>query len=122
QIFVIDDHHFYGQAKAMYRGQFLNVHLESAIAGNAKHARIRLCQLRPDSCGESKPHRAQSARRNKSPRGGRTVALPRPHLVLADVSNDDIVRRQAAEKFVEETHGWLRQTSGINLRALRPAG
>src|SRR5580693_7302593 len=41
--------------------------------------------------------------------------------MLAYVGNDDVILRQAAEKLVEKTNGWLRQSSRIKLRALRSA-
>ena len=46
------------------------------------------------------------------------VVLRRPHLVLADIGNDDVVFGQTAENFVEKTNRRLGQSPWIKLRAL----
>ena len=42
-----------GKAEAMHCGQFLNVHLKAAIAGNTEHAGIGLGQLHANRGGQS---------------------------------------------------------------------
>ena len=93
QIFVVHDHQLDGQSKPVYGGQFLNIHLESAVAGNAQHASFRLRQLHSHRRRQSKTHRTQPARSNEASRRRRLIPLRRPHLVLAHVRNHHAVLR-----------------------------
>src|SRR5437016_9764863 len=104
----------------MHGGQFLNVHLEAAVAGNAQHSCVRFRHLYPDCRGQSKTHSAQSPGCDESARQRRSVALRGPHLVLAYVGKNHAILRQAAEEFIEKTYPRRSESALIKFTALRP--
>src|SRR5579864_7199774 len=65
EILVVDDDHLDRQPETVNRGELLDVHLETAIAGNAEDAGVRLGQLHADRRWKSEAHRAQATGRNE---------------------------------------------------------
>src|SRR2546427_4330119 len=121
EILVVHDDHLDGQAEAAYCGQFLDVHLEAAVARDAEHGGIWLGQLDSNGPWQSETHCAQSARGDESTRARRAVTLRCPHLVLANVGQDHAVLWQPAEELVQKTNRRLCQASGVKFGAFRSA-
>ena len=99
--------------------QFLDVHLESAVAGDAEDASVGFGQLHADGGRQGEPHRAQSTGGDESSGRGRTIALRGPHLMQAHGGDDDAFFRQTAEQFVEKTNRGLSQPARVELGPVR---
>ena len=72
-------------------GQFLDVHQDRAVAGEADHGALRLGQRGADGGRQAEAHRAEPAGGQPLARAAERVGLRDPHLVLADVGGDDRV-------------------------------
>src|SRR5215467_15272149 len=117
QILVVDDHHLDRQIQSSHGGEFLNIHLEAAVARNTKHGRLGLRELNANRGWQGESHRTQTAGSDESSWRIRAISLRRPHLVLADIGKDDAMVWQPSEKFVEEADGRLRQSARIKFCA-----
>ena len=73
------------------RRELLRVHLDRAVAADADDRLVRAADLRAHRGGQSEAHRAETAGVDPPARRREVVVLRRPHLVLADVGDDDRV-------------------------------
>ena len=81
-------------------------HLEAAVADDGPDFRVGPGALGADRRRHGEPHRAESARRDERSRRLVVVVLRFPHLVLADVGDDDgvaVLRR--APQVVDDVRG-----------------
>ena len=85
---VVEQHD--GQVELLLHrgGQFLDVHLQAAVAAEADHPPSRAGQGRTDGRGQAEAHGAQAARGEQLARPAERVGLGDPHLVLAHVGGD----------------------------------
>jgi hypothetical protein len=73
-----------------HRGQLRRGHLEPAVADHPPRlVGLGLARLGADGGGQRKAHRAQAARRDQAARQVVMVVLRLPHLMLADVGDDE---------------------------------
>ncbi len=88
KVLVVQQQHFHGKLFTEAGCQFLDVHLETAVAVDIDDQRIGIGCLNSHRCRQSEAHRAQSAA--AEPRSGTTelVELGGPHLMLADANGD----------------------------------
>src|ERR1700689_2598860 len=105
QIAVVHDEHLDRDLLLRARCQLLGVHLHRAVAGDAAHQVLGAGHGRAHRGGQAEAHRAQAPRVDPAPRRGEVVVLRRPHLVLADVADDD---RLAARRLVQRLDHVLR--------------
>ena len=69
--------------------QFLDVHQDGAVAGEADHGAPGFGQGGADGGGQAEAHGAQTAGRKPLARPAQGIGLGHPHLVLAHVGGDD---------------------------------
>ena len=72
-----------------HRRQLAHRHLEAAVADDDPDFRVGPRDLGADRRGQREAHRAEAARRDERARRVVLVVLRFPHLVLADVGDDD---------------------------------
>ena len=89
QVLVIEQQHFHRQVFAVAGGQFLDVHLEAAVAIDIDDDRVGMSGLSADSRRQSEPHRAQPGTGEPRAWRGEFVVLSDPHLMLPHTRRDD---------------------------------
>ena len=103
QELVVEDDDLHVEVVLFHHGQFLERHLETAVAGDIDHRGVRISEGGPDGGREPETHGAQPARGDPSAWLVEAVILGRPHLVLAHLGRDDgIALGQAVDLFHRE--------------------
>ena len=95
---VVQDRHLHGDVVLHGRAQFLDVHLDAAVSGDAEHGLFGVRHLGADGRREPVPHGAEAAGGEPHPRLLELIELGGPHLVLPHVGGDDGV---AARYFID---------------------
>ena len=98
QVPVVHDEHLDRDLLLGAGGELLHVHLHRAVAGDADDGVVRTPHLSAHRRRQPEAHRAQAAGVDPPAGPGEVVALGGPHLVLADVRDDD---RVAAGRLVQ---------------------
>ena len=89
QMLVVQQQHLDRQTLAMAGRQFLDVHLETAIAVDVDYQRIRKGHLGSHRRWQAEAHRAQARAGEPSSGAAELVELGGPHLVLTDAYGND---------------------------------
>ena len=89
EVAVVDDGDVDLDVLLHHRLQLGLRHLEAAVADDGPHFAIGTRQLGADRRGHAEAHRAEAARGDERAGLGDLVVLRGPHLVLADVGDDD---------------------------------
>jgi hypothetical protein len=106
EVAVVEDQHGDGEVEFGEEGEFLDVHQDRAVAGNARDAAgaatpgVTQGEGGADGGGEAEAHGAEAAGREERAGRAEGPGLGDPHLVLADVGGDD---RVGGERSGEET-------------------
>src|ERR671917_131624 len=87
EIAVVEDGHFDVQPEIPDGSEFLEVHLDAAVAGHYPHRLVRVGERHAHRRREREAHRAQAPRGDVAVLLGELEELGRPHLVLADVGD-----------------------------------
>ncbi len=86
---VVEDKHLHRNIVDGCGGHFLAVHLERTVAGNADNLRVGAPEGSTDGSREAESHGAQATGGNERARTLAVDELRRPHLMLADLGDDD---------------------------------
>ena len=86
---VVENDDFDVDTVLMECGKFLTVHHDAAVAGKEDDRRSGTADFSTHGRRKAVPHRPQSPGGNEVPRFIQVEELSRPHLMLADVGNDD---------------------------------
>ena len=84
EVLVVDDEDLDRKPVLLNRREFLQVHHERRLAGDAHHQPLGIGDLGADRRREAVAHGAETARRHPAQRALEVEELGRPHLVLAD--------------------------------------
>ena len=110
EVVVVHDEHLDRDPLLRARRELLHVHLDRAVAGDADDRLVRTADLRAHRGRQPEAHRAETAGVDPPARRREVVVLRRPHLVLADVGDDD---RVAAGRLVQRLDHVLGLDLGI---------
>jgi len=72
-----------------YGREFLDIHLETPVPGNIEDGLVRAGEVGTDGGREPVSHRAEPPGGDPGPGFPETEVLGGPHLVLADLADDD---------------------------------
>jgi hypothetical protein len=86
---VVDDGDVDGEALLLDGGELGGGHLEAAVAGDDPDVFLGAGELGADGGGQREAHGAEAAGGDERAQGVVLVVLRLPHLVLADVGDDD---------------------------------
>jgi hypothetical protein len=89
---VVQHQDFHVQAEFRQGRQFLHVHQQTAVAGDAQRAGFGLRQGCADRGRQAEAHGAESARGQPAGFRPERIVLGRPHLVLADIGGQAATR------------------------------
>src|SRR5579859_2087624 len=104
EVAVIHDGYFDGDALLFKGRQFLNVHLNTAIACHNPHGCIGDAHFDAHRGWQREAHRSQSARRDMAVGARPGIVARRPHLVLAHVGDDDGITARFGANSVQDAH------------------
>ena len=101
---VIKYNRSYGKFIAGNRKQFRTSHFKTTVATKADYSALRTSKLRTHSCRQAKAHGTQATGSNPLASKFNAQMLSCPHLMLANVSSNDVIftfnyRIQCFEKF-----------------------
>src|SRR6266581_3064537 len=105
EIAVIDDGDFHVELFLDDGRQLAHGHLEPAVARDDPDFVARPSEFGADGCGQGKAHRAQPPRGDQGARLIVVVVLRLPHLVLADVGDDDCFAAGFLPEIVDDVRG-----------------
>ena len=89
QPLVVDDHNLHTNAVAVAGAQFMDRHIQAAIAVNVDHEAFRMSDLGADRRRQAISHGAETGAGQEGAGAGSAVMLHGPHLVLAHAHADD---------------------------------
>src|SRR6266566_431194 len=105
QVAIVHDSYFDGNAVGLQGGQFLNVHLDAAIASNYPDGGIRQTHFDAHSRRKSEAHGAKSTRSNVAIVTGPEIMAGCPHLVLSNVGDDDGLSTRFGANCIQDADG-----------------
>ncbi len=86
-------------------GELAHGHLEAAVADDDPNVGVGLGEFCADGCGKSETHGAETAGSDERARAIVVVILRFPHLVLADVGDDDGFAAGFFPEIVDDVRG-----------------
>ena len=89
QMLVVQQQDFDGKVFAVAGCQFLDIHLETAVAIDVDDGGVGECHLGTHGRGQSKAHGPEPGTGEPGARGLEFVELGHPHLMLPDPRRDD---------------------------------
>src|SRR6266487_153026 len=107
QITIVHDRHLNGDTFLPQGSQFLNVHLNTPVAGHHPYLSARQAHLNAHGSREGKTHSAKATRGNVAVGVCPGVMTCSPHLVLSNISdNDGIIVRLRTYGFQDACWIW----------------
>src|SRR5215203_4449839 len=92
EVAVVQDGYLYVQPELPYRGELLNVHLDTAVAGYDPDGIIRIRKRHAHRRWQREAHRAEASARDVAVGLGKLEEPGSPHLVLPDVRDEPNAR------------------------------